>query len=97
MIDVINAGSGRNTASESKFPRNVIPRTFDLGFTNGLMMKDVTLFLSEAEALGVPVAVAQAVASLLQMACAEIGAEADLTTIVQPVEKRAGTVVKAPD
>ena len=53
MVDVINAGSGRNTATESKFPRNVIPRSFDLGFTNGLMMKDVNLCLSEAKALGV--------------------------------------------
>jgi 3-hydroxyisobutyrate dehydrogenase-like beta-hydroxyacid dehydrogenase len=96
MIDVINAGSGRNTASESKFPKNIIPRTFDLGFTNGLMMKDVKLFLSEAEALGVPIDVAQAVGRLLQLACDEIGAEADLTTIIQPVERRAGTEVKAP-
>src|SRR5262249_41448574 len=54
MVDVINSGSGRNTATEAKFPRNVIPRTFDLGFTNGLMMKDVKLCLAEAEALGVP-------------------------------------------
>jgi 3-hydroxyisobutyrate dehydrogenase-like beta-hydroxyacid dehydrogenase len=96
MLDVINAGSGRNTATESKFPKNIVPRTFDLGFTNGLMMKDVKLFLSEADALGVPVAVAQAVASLLQLACTEMGAEADLTTIVQPVERRAGVEVKAP-
>lgn len=96
MIDVINAGSGRNTATESKFPKNIIPRTFDLGFTNGLMMKDVRLFLSEADGLGVPVDVAQAVAKLLQLACDEMGAEQDLTTIVQPVERRAGVEVKAP-
>jgi 3-hydroxyisobutyrate dehydrogenase-like beta-hydroxyacid dehydrogenase len=94
MIDVINAGSGRNTATESKFPKNIVPRTFDLGFTNGLMMKDVRLFLSEAEAMGVPVAVAQAVAALLKLACDEIGSECDLTTIVQPVETRAGVEVK---
>lgn len=97
MIEVINAGSGRSTASESKFPKNIIPRSFDLGFTNGLMMKDVKLFLSEAEALGVPVEVSQAVAHLLSLACSEIGPEADLTTIVQPVERRAGVEVKAPE
>ena len=27
MIDVINAGSGLNTASRDKFPRSVLPRT----------------------------------------------------------------------
>ena len=35
MLDVINAGSGRNTATEDKFPKRVLPRTFDLGFTIG--------------------------------------------------------------
>jgi 3-hydroxyisobutyrate dehydrogenase-like beta-hydroxyacid dehydrogenase len=96
MLDVINSGSGRNTATEQKFPKMVVPRTFDLGFTNGLMIKDVKLFLSEADALGVPVDVSQAVARLLQLACDEIGPQADLTTIVQPVERRAGVEVRAP-
>ena len=39
MLDVINAGTGRNTATEDKFPRIVLPGTFDLGFTTGLMMQ----------------------------------------------------------
>ena len=36
MIDVINAGSGMNTASRDKFPRSILPRTFDFGFATGL-------------------------------------------------------------
>ena len=95
MVDVINAGTGRNTATETKFPRNIIPRSFNLGFTNGLMMKDVNLCLAEAKALGAPMEVIAAVARLLQQACEEIGPEADLTTIVQPVERRAGVEVRA--
>ncbi|MCC6775410.1 MAG: NAD(P)-dependent oxidoreductase [Hyphomicrobiales bacterium] len=95
MLDVINAGSGRNTATEHKFPKLVLPRSFDLGFTNGLMRKDVKLALSEASALGVPMHVTEAVANALTLACDEIGAEADLTTLVQPIERRAGVEVKA--
>jgi 3-hydroxyisobutyrate dehydrogenase-like beta-hydroxyacid dehydrogenase len=95
MLDVINAGSGRNTATEHKFPKIVLPRTFDLGFTNGLMIKDVKLCLSEAGALGVPMEVAEAVLRMLQLACDEIGADRDLTTIVQPLERRTGVVVQA--
>ena len=95
MVDVINAGTGRNTATETKFPREIIPRRFDLGFTNGLMMKDVKLCLAEAQELGAPMEVIAAVARLLQQACDEIGPEADLTTIVQPVERRAGVEVRA--
>jgi 3-hydroxyisobutyrate dehydrogenase-like beta-hydroxyacid dehydrogenase len=97
MIDVINASSGRSTASEQKFPDVVIPRKFNLGFTAGLMMKDVNLFVSEAKALGVPIEVCEAVAALLKLTCDEIGPEKDLTTIVQPLEKRAGVEVKAPN
>src|ERR1700719_3382611 len=35
MIDVINAGSAMNTASRDKFPRSILPRTFDFGFATG--------------------------------------------------------------
>ena len=94
MLDVINSGSGRNTATESKFPKNVLPRTFDLGFTNGLMAKDVGLALSEAKALGVPMEVAETVMRALRRACDEIGPAMDLTTIVQPLERRAGVEVR---
>jgi 3-hydroxyisobutyrate dehydrogenase-like beta-hydroxyacid dehydrogenase len=95
MLDVINSGTGRNTATEHKFPKIILPRTFDLGFTNGLMIKDVNLCLSEAANLGVPMQVAEAVMRLLQQACEEIGADADLTTIVQPLERRTGVEVRA--
>ena len=43
MIDVINSGSGMNTASRDKFPRAVLPRSFDFGFATALMVKDVRL------------------------------------------------------
>jgi 3-hydroxyisobutyrate dehydrogenase-like beta-hydroxyacid dehydrogenase len=95
MLDVINSGTGRNTATEHKFPKIILPRTFDLGFTNGLMIKDVKLCLSEAANLGVPMQVAEAVMRLLQQACEEVGADADLTTIVQPLEHRTGVEVRA--
>ncbi|HML07858.1 MAG TPA: NAD(P)-dependent oxidoreductase [Xanthobacteraceae bacterium] len=96
MLDVINAGTGRNTATEDKFARIVLPGTFDLGFTAGLMMKDVKLFLAESRVLGVPTQVIEAVARLLQLTCDELGMDADLTTIVRPVEKRAGIEVRTP-
>ena len=40
MIDVLNAGSGGTSASRDKFPRAILPRTFDYGFATGLMVKD---------------------------------------------------------
>jgi 3-hydroxyisobutyrate dehydrogenase-like beta-hydroxyacid dehydrogenase len=94
MLDVINAGSGRNSASQDKFPKAILPRTFDFGFTTELMYKDVKLFLQEAEAMGIPMWVASAVGQLWSLANSQIGPQEDFTTIVQCVEKWAGVEVK---
>jgi 3-hydroxyisobutyrate dehydrogenase-like beta-hydroxyacid dehydrogenase len=93
MLDVINASSGRSTATEQKFPQVVLTRKFNQGFTAGLMKKDVDLFLSEAKALGVPVQTCEAVAALLKLTCDELGPDSDITTVIQPIEKRAGVEV----
>lgn len=93
MIDVLNAGSGGTHASRDKFPRAVLPRTFDYGFATGLMTKDVRLYLDEARSLGVPLRVAETVAALWETTLAELGADSDFTSIVKPMEDAAGVVV----
>src|SRR6202007_1566998 len=95
MLDVINASSGRSTATEQKFPDVVLPRTFNQGFTAGLMLKDVNLFISEAKALGIPFNIIEAVAGLLKLTCDELGPDKDVTQMVQPIEQRAGVEVRA--
>lgn len=90
MVEVINAGSGRNTASQDKFPKSVLPRTFDFGFTTGMMYKDVRLCLEEAGAAQVPMPVGAAVHALWRRAFEEIGGDSDFTTIAQLVERAAG-------
>lgn len=95
MVDVINAGSGQNTATTQKFPRSILPGTWDYGFGMALMVKDVRLFLSEAEAAGTPIDVAAGVGRLWEAALAEHGGETDFTRIAQTVEKRAGVQMRA--
>jgi 3-hydroxyisobutyrate dehydrogenase-like beta-hydroxyacid dehydrogenase len=94
MIAVINAGSGRNTATEDKFPRCVLPRRFDFGFSTELLHKDIRLCVETAEALGVPMIVGNAVKQLLALSKAEQGPDADITQVVCTVEKWAGAEVK---
>jgi 3-hydroxyisobutyrate dehydrogenase-like beta-hydroxyacid dehydrogenase len=94
MTEVINAGSGRNSATQDKFPKAIIPRRFDSGFATGLAYKDVKLCLEEAEALGVPMVVGNAVRQLLGIAKAMHGGDSDFTSIVRPVEAWAGVEVK---
>jgi 3-hydroxyisobutyrate dehydrogenase-like beta-hydroxyacid dehydrogenase len=93
MLDVINAGSGRNTATADKFPRCVVPRRFDFGFTTALLYKDIKLCLDEAEALGVPMIVGNAVRQLMAIGKAAQGPDADITEFVKPLEKLAGVEV----
>lgn len=94
MIDVINAGSGRNSATQDKFPKAILPRTFDFGFATGLLYKDVMLCLEQAEALGVPMIVGSAVRQLLGITKATQGFDSDFTTMVKCVEQWAGVEVK---
>ncbi len=96
MLDVINAGSGRNTATADKFPRCVLPRKFDFGFATELLYKDVRLCLEEGERLEVPMIVGNAVRQLVGIAKALKGSGSDITEIVQPVEEWAGVEVKSP-
>jgi 3-hydroxyisobutyrate dehydrogenase-like beta-hydroxyacid dehydrogenase len=90
MIDVLNVSSGRNSATQDKWPRAVLPRTFDFGFAAGLCLKDVRLCLTAAGDLGVPAAVGDAVLGLLERTVATLGPDADFTAMAQLVERDAG-------
>jgi 3-hydroxyisobutyrate dehydrogenase-like beta-hydroxyacid dehydrogenase len=93
MIEVINAGSGMNTASRDKFPRSILPRSFDFGFATAMMVKDVRLCLEEAKSLGLSMEVAEAVGRLWEVVIREMGAGSDFTTAIKPIEKAAGVIV----
>jgi 3-hydroxyisobutyrate dehydrogenase-like beta-hydroxyacid dehydrogenase len=94
LIDIINAGSGRNSATQDKFPRAVLTRTFDFGFATGLSYKDVRLCLEEAEALGVPMVAGAAVRQMLAITNARFGPDSDFTSIAKVVEEWAGVEIK---
>ncbi len=93
VMEVINAGTGRNSATVDKIPRFVIPRTFNVGFGIALLNKDVRLCLEEADALGVPMVVGTAVRQLLAITQASEGQAADMTEVVKTVERWAGVKV----
>jgi hypothetical protein len=93
MIEVVNAGSGRNTATEDKFPRAILPRRFDFGFALGLMSKDVDLCIAEAEALHVPMWVGSAVKQLWLYGLGQGGPDQDFTALITHIEKWSDVVV----
>ena len=95
MCEVFNASSGRNTATLDKFPRSVLPGTFDFGFSTALAFKDVKLCLDEAEALGVPTPVGNAVRQILGVTQAMFGPKSNFTSMVRPFEQWAGVEVRS--
>ena len=93
MIDVINAGSGRTTASDGKFPQAILPRTFNYGFGTALMLKDVRLCVAEAKSLDCPNHVMSAVLDQWEATAEEFGGDTDFTVLVKMVERQAGVVI----
>jgi len=94
LIDIINAGSGRNSATQDKFPRAILPGTFDFGFATGLSYKDVRLCIDEAEAMGVPMVAGAAVRQMLAVTQAKFGANSDFTCIAKVLEEWAGVEIR---
>ena len=66
MVDVVNVSTGRNMATLDKFPNRVLTGTYDAGFTNRLLLKDVLLYQSAARQAGTPVPVGAPVAEVWQ-------------------------------
>ena len=52
ILDVVNASSGRNTATVDKFPNRVLTGTYDAGFSSTQFNKDLGLYRDAAEAIG---------------------------------------------
>ncbi|HLT01034.1 MAG TPA: NAD(P)-dependent oxidoreductase, partial [Geminicoccaceae bacterium] len=94
MIDIINAGSGRNSATQDKFPRAILPGTFDYGFATALSYKDVRLCVDEAEALGVPMVLGAVVRQMLAVTNAKFGPDSDFTSIARVIEEWAGVEIR---
>ena len=93
LIDVVNASTGRNTATTDKFPQSILPRTFDYGGKLATMYKDVELCFAEARALEVPMWVGSAVVQLWFQAMTEGRGQDDYTTLIKTIEGWTGVTV----
>jgi 3-hydroxyisobutyrate dehydrogenase len=53
ILDIVNASTGRNSATDDKFPRRIMHGRYDAGFTAKLQLKDIKLYLENARAAGI--------------------------------------------
>ena len=94
MLDVINASSGRNTATTDKFPKAILTRTFDYGFNAQLMHKDLKLLMQHAENLNVPMFLGRMVTSMWAFAMSQGEGPNDYTNLMKYIEGWAGIEVR---
>ena len=90
MVAAISAGSGRNSAVESKFPVSVLDRSFNYGAEMHILMKDIDLAIAQGEELGIPMWVCQAARLVFKHAMFQGAANEDMTAIVKYIERGAG-------
>ena len=64
MCDVINVSTGMNTATVDKIPRQVVTELFNTGFSNSLMLKDISLYLEGCDEAGITGEVSRTVVQL---------------------------------
>lgn len=89
-LDVINASTGRNQATEVKYGRYVLSGAFDSGFAMKLMIKDLRIALDIAHDVEVPVPVSAGALEEWVAALGALGQQADHTEIAAYVGGRAG-------
>jgi 3-hydroxyisobutyrate dehydrogenase len=64
ILEIVNASSGRNSATDDKFPRRILNGKYDAGFTAKLQLKDIRLYLENARAAGIADEVATTVVAV---------------------------------
>ncbi len=86
MLEILNHSTGRNTATEQKYPAFVLNRKFNSGFALGLMAKDLRIALGLADAVGTPASLLRECSGLYNSAEKQLGFGADNTEIVKFLE-----------
>ena len=64
MCEVINVSTGMNTATLDKVPNQIITNRFSAGFSNTLLLKDISLYLDGCHETGIDGEISQTVVKL---------------------------------
>jgi 3-hydroxyisobutyrate dehydrogenase-like beta-hydroxyacid dehydrogenase len=94
MVEVVNASSGRNSATQDKIPKAVLTRSFDYGGGNHIILKDLELWRQEAEAYDIPGYMGNLVRTMFRQMVQEEGKDKDFTRIFMLMERMAGVEMK---
>ena len=95
MVDVLNASTGMNNATQKKLRQFVLSRSFDSGFSLDLMVKDLSIALEIGRDGATPTPFASLCRELWAAAAASLGPGQDHTAIAKFSENLVGTQLRA--
>ena len=89
MIEIFNASTGKNSATEHKYPAFILTRTFNSGFFMGLMAKDLRLALELAQSTNSPATLLADTKTLWEEGEKKYGFRSDSVEVVRYLEELA--------
>ena len=90
MVEAWKKSTGHSNALDTKIPGAILPRTFDWGFSLGLISKDISIAARLARELGVPAPMLASAEENWLLAKSAFGEDADFTNVARVLEQWAG-------
>jgi 3-hydroxyisobutyrate dehydrogenase len=88
IVAVLNASTGKNNSTENKLMQFIVSRSFNSGFSLGLMKKDINIATDLAQSLGSDTLLGEVLLKSWADAQAKLGAAADHTEIYRMLERK---------
>ena len=95
MVDVLNAATGMNNSTQKKFKQFVLSRSFDAGFSLGLLAKDLSIALQVGRETATPTPLSALCKEFVLSAQTMFGADADHTAMARLCETLAGDELRS--
>lgn len=86
VVEVLQVSTGRSYSTEIKFPKYILPRTYNSGFALGLMYKDIDAVTRMAREYKIPMFLAHLVQQIFGLALAKRGEKEDHTVVFSCLE-----------
>lgn len=86
VVEVLQVSTGRSYSTEIKFPKYILPRTYNSGFALGLMYKDIDAVTRMAREYKIPMFLANLVQQIFGLALTKNGEKEDHTVVFSCLE-----------
>ena len=93
-IEILNQSTGRSNTSEVKFPKYILPRTFDAGFPLKLLLKDISIATRLAKEENIPMHTGNLLEQMLAFAVKGGAGDRDHTALIRMLEEWTGECVE---